>query len=132
MGICGRTDELLLTIDDGSRGTNAVDPVGCIFCRFAPEMVVLGGGEEAEYVGAFRVLEDSDGGKLVQVDLAVDFVFLLVFVGGKTVTAEDKPATLPVLNRTSASRVKGGGGGRGERLMIVPSSCGFSYLTNRF
>lgn len=114
MGICGRTDELLLTIDNSSRGTNAVDPVGCIFCRFAPEMVVLGGGEEAEYVGAFRVLEDSDGGKLVQVDLAVDFVFLLVFVGGKTVTAEDKPATFPVLNRTSASRVKGGGVG-GER-----------------
>lgn len=113
MGVCGRADELLLAIDDGSRATNAVDPVGCIFCRFAPEMIVLGGGEETEYIGAFRVLEDSDGGKFVQVDLAVDFVFLLVFVRGKTVTAEDKPATFPVLNSPSASWAKGGGVGRG-------------------
>lgn len=71
-------------------------------------MVVLGGGEEAEYVGTFRVLQDSNGGKLVQVDLAVNFVFLLVFVGGKTITAEDKPAAFPVLENPSINRVKGG------------------------
>lgn len=112
MGICGGADELLLAVDDGGRATDAVDPVGCILCRFASEMVVFGGREEAEYVGTFRVLQDSNGGELVEVDLAVNFVFLLVFVGRKTVAAEDKPATFPVLENPSINRVKGGGGGR--------------------
>lgn len=128
MGICGGADKLLLTVNDGGRATDAVDPVGCILCRFAPEMVVFGGREEAEYVGAFRVLQDSNGGKLVQVDLAVNFVFLLILVGRKTVAAEDKPATFPVLEDLSINRVKGGG----EKLMAVPSSCGFFYSTNHF
>lgn len=71
-------------------------------------MVVFGGGEKAEYIGAFRVLQDSYSGKLVEVDLAVDFVFLLVFVGRKTVATEDKPTAFPVLDNWSVSRVKRG------------------------
>lgn len=74
-------------------------------------MVVFGGGEEAEYIGAFRVLEDSYGSKFVQVDLAVDFVFLLVFVRGKAVTTEDEPTAFPVLTDLSANQGKRGGGG---------------------
>lgn len=69
-------------------------------------MVVFGGGEETEYVGAFRILQDGYSGKFVQVDLAVDFVFLLVFVRGKTVTTEDEPTAFPVLGSLSVNQIK--------------------------
>lgn len=90
-------------------------------------MVVFGGREEAEYVGAFRVLQDSYSSKFVQVDLAVDFVFFLVFVRGKTVTTEDEPTAFPVLGNLSADQIKKGG-----EPTVLPLSCGSFCLTSHF
>jgi hypothetical protein len=80
----GGEEHFLLFLLDARFAPDQVDPFFGVGLGEGFEVVVAGGGEEAEDVVAlvFGVFEEGDGGEVREEDFVPQFGFVLVFVDG--------------------------------------------------
>lgn len=64
-------------------------------------MVVSGRREEAEYVSSLVILERGTRGKVAQLDLSVELLFIVVFVDAYCRSSEHVPAAFPSLEKSA-------------------------------
>jgi hypothetical protein len=101
----GCEEHLLLFFLDARFAADQVDPFLGVGLGEGFEVVVAGGGEEAEDVVAlvFGVFEEGDGSEVGEEDFVAEFGFVLVFVDGYRGWAEDEVDRFPRLGDRSVS-----------------------------
>lgn len=106
-GVCrgGGEEHFLLFLLDARFAADQVDPFFGVGLREGFEVVVAGGGEEAENVMAlvFGVFEEGDGCEVGEEDFVSELGFVLVFVDRYRGWAEDEVDRFPRLGDKSVS-----------------------------